>query len=156
MVLSGGVARLDFIGSHKHALDAKGRAFVPKQLLDELEKANEPRTLVVARGVKCLHLYPESEWRAYVAGVRAKPEGDPDRALIENVVIGQARRQPIDSTGRLLIPEELRRMAGITGDIVFVGSTTHIKLWDRARWELVTATSDEELEAAQQRLSQKR
>lgn len=146
---------MDWIGSHEHALDSKGRAFVPKLFLGDLERSTEPRSLVVARGVRCLHLYPDSAWRAYVASIRSKPEGDPDRALIENVVIGQAKRQSIDSTGRILIPEELRRVAGITSDVVFVGASNFLRLWDRSRWEPVANTPDEALEAAQNRLSQK-
>jgi MraZ protein len=146
---------LDFIGSHEHSVDTKGRCFVPRDFMEQL-KDREPRHLFVTRGVRCLELFPESAWLKYKAEIEAKPEGDPDKTLILQVRIGQAKKQAIDSTGRILIPEELRQMASISDRVFFVGLSSFMQLWSYERWMPKRNLPDEELEAAMARLANKR
>lgn len=122
-------------GSHEHSVDSKGRIFVPSELLTELcEVSKEPRWLWVTRGAEgCLWLYPDSVWRARVAVLEAKSDGDPVKRKFMRQFIGLAKRREIDASNRILIPDELRRLAGITDKAVFLGQSDKIELWDHSR-----------------------
>jgi MraZ protein len=144
---------LDFFGTNEHSVDAKGRAFVPSKFLESME-GREPRWLYVTRGLEgCLALYPETIWKAKVEKIAAKPDGDPDKRAYMRVIAGSAKKQEIDASGRLLIPEEMRKRAAINEKVVFVGQGTYIELWDRERWfEKYGDVSDVDLEAMAKRL----
>ena len=50
-----------------------------------------------------------------------------------------ARRQTleseIDSIGRVLIPEFLRKYAGLKGKVVFAGVYDRVEIWNESSWE---------------------
>ena len=59
-----------FTGTYRHAVDAKGRLFIPVRLREELGE-----TFMVTRGLQnCLRLYPMKEWEAFAAKIAALPE----------------------------------------------------------------------------------
>ncbi len=144
---------MDFYGTNDHSVDAKGRAFVPSKFLESME-GSEPRWLYVTRGLDgCLALYPDSTWKDKLAKIAAKPDGDPDKRAYMRIFAGQAKKQEIDGSGRILIPEELRKLAGLTEKVVFVGQGIFIELWDKGRWDAkYGGISDADLEAMAARL----
>ena len=49
-----------------------------------------------------------------------------------------------DKQGRILIPQHLRDYAGLTKDIVFVGTSNRAEIWDAKRWDRFNAELTEE------------
>ncbi|NVM25593.1 MAG: division/cell wall cluster transcriptional repressor MraZ, partial [Desulfobacterales bacterium] len=37
--------------------------------------------------------------------------------------------------GRILVPSDLRELAGLKREVVLVGHLTRFEIWDKARWE---------------------
>jgi len=68
-----------------------------------------------------------------VAVLEAKSDGDPVKRKFMRQFIGLAKRREIDASNRILIPDELRRLAGITDKAVFLGQSDKIELWDHSR-----------------------
>jgi MraZ protein len=48
------------------------------------------------------------------------------------IIVGSARSLELDSAGRLLIPAELRAVAGLERDVVLIGLENRLELWDAA------------------------
>ena len=49
----------------------------------------------------------------------------------------------LDAQGRVVLPPELRRYAGIEREAIVVGMNTYIEIWEPARWEALTATVED-------------
>ena len=126
---------MGFIGSYKHTLDPKGRVFVPKKILAKLPE-NEPRQFTVTRGFEqCLTLFTQGAWQDHVDLIKGKAQGDEETRHFKRILFALAVQQPIDSSGRILIPEELREQAGLQRDVVFVGMEDMVELWDAGAWK---------------------
>lgn len=54
---------------------------------------------------------------------------------ITNLIFGDAKRYPFDSTGRIMLSEKLLRHAGITDCAVFVGKGRKFQIWNPQNWE---------------------
>ena len=112
-------------GKYKHTLDPKGRLFVPAKLREELGSA-----FYVARSLDpCLTVYTEEEWQRIVERSKAAPSSKARglRTFFANVV----RCEP-DKQGRFLLPDDLRKYAGIQQEVYFLGQAGRGELGGRA------------------------
>lgn len=124
-----------FQGAAALNLDAKGRLGVPARHRDALSVACSGRLVVTAHPHQCLVIYPEPAWQPIRAQVLAAPSLDPRSAAIKRLLVGNARDEEMDSTGRVLIAPELREWAGLDKQVWLVGQGTHFELWSDAGWK---------------------
>ena len=54
---------------------------------------------------------------------------------LTNLIFGDAKRFPFDSTGRIVLTDKLLSHAGITGSAVFVGKGRKFQIWNPENWE---------------------
>ena len=54
---------------------------------------------------------------------------------LTNLVFGDAKRYPFDSTGRVMLSEKLLKHAQITDSAVFVGKGRKFQIWNPENWE---------------------
>lgn len=138
-----------FLGRHSHTVDAKGRMAIPA-------KFREPLGLraVVTRGIDpCLALYPMPAWDQLAGQVNALSIADADARAFKRLVFGEAADVDLDAQGRILLPPELRRYAGIEREVFVVGVNTSLEIWDAARWEALNAAAEDEGADIAQRLA---
>lgn len=138
-----------FLGRYHHTLDAKGRLAIPARFRDALADG-----LVLTRGIdRCLALYPMTAWRPLAEKVSALPISDPDARNFRRLVFAEAADLAVDAQGRILVPPELRRYAGLERDALVVGMDTAIEIWSPDRWQAVEALMDTDGAAIAQRLA---
>ena len=53
---------------------------------------------------------------------------------LTNLIFGDAKRFPFDSTGRIVLSEKLLKHAGITDTAVFVGKGRKFQIWTPENW----------------------
>ncbi len=53
---------------------------------------------------------------------------------LTNLIFGDAKRFPFDSTGRIVLTEKLLQHAGITDSAVFVGKGRKFQIWNPENW----------------------
>ena len=53
---------------------------------------------------------------------------------LTNLIFGDAKRYPFDSTGRIMLSEKLLRHAAITDTAVFVGKGRKFQIWNPENW----------------------
>ncbi len=127
-----------FLGRHAHTLDAKGRLAIPARFRDALADG-----LVLTRGIdRCLSLYPMPTWRALAEKVSALPITDADARNFRRMVFAEAVDLALDGQGRILVPPELRRYAGLERDALVVGVDASIEIWSPAGWAQVESVMD--------------
>ena len=56
--------------------------------------------------------------------------------MFQRLYVGYATDIELDSTGRILLPAELREYAGIDRKAVLIGQGKKFELWDERTWEV--------------------
>ncbi len=127
---------VNLIGTYECKIDAKGRLMVPaaikKQLVPILQDG-----FVLKRSVfnPCLELYPMKQWDKVMAKIGTlnrfvKQNNDFIRKFNAGV-----KQVEVDTNGRLLIPKDLVRIAGIEKEIVITSAIDIIEIWDKNQYE---------------------
>ncbi len=121
-----------FIGEYRHNIDEKGRLAVPSKFRTELKKG-----AIITRGLdNCLFLYTKSEWAIFVKEKFSKLSlGQSDARAVSRHLLGGAMDVELDSQGRMIIPEYLRKSASIKKNVVIVGLYNRFEIWDEENWE---------------------
>lgn len=123
-----------FLGRHAHNLDSKGRLAIPARFRELLADG-----LVLTRGIdNCLAAYPRSAWDQLAERVNALSMADRDARLFRRMVFAEAADVSLDGQGRIVIPAELRRYAGIDREAVIVGVHSSIEIWSPTAWDEVS------------------
>jgi MraZ protein len=60
---------------------------------------------------------------------------DPLARLLLRLILGNASRIDMSTSGHVLIPENLMSFAGLEKEIILVGQGDYIELWSPAHWE---------------------
>jgi len=141
-----------FRGRSKHILDEKGRLAIPARFKETL-KLKEESCLVVTNHLECLWAFSKEEWSII-------EEKAASLSLMNNAVntyrryfISGAQECPVKQ-GRILIPPDLRDIAGLKKEVVLVGELKLFEIWDREKWEKEFKKAMEDFPEASQSLSE--
>ena len=88
-------------GEYRHALDNKGRIFIPARLRDELGQV----LYVTLSMDRCLSVYSSQSWETLMEKVNALPY---IRQRKMRPLFAHAVRCDLDAQGRILLPQNLR------------------------------------------------
>jgi len=124
-----------FRGITKLSVDAKGRVAVPKAHRDRLQKDGIRELVVTADPSRCLLVYPTPIWHEIEEKLITIPNSSPQARMFQRLYVGYATDIELDSTGRILLPTELREYAGIDRKAVLIGQGKKFELWDERTWE---------------------
>ena len=125
----------DMTGTYEHSIDSKGRLFIPAKLREELGV-----TFYLAMGVDaCLAIYPQATWDRFTEKFASLPmsQSKAMRPLFAN-----AAKCELDSQGRIVVPQKLRKYAGLDKDVVIIGVNDRAALWAADAWN---AQEEEEM-----------
>ena len=126
---------LTFQGADELSLDAKGRIVIPARRREALAAASEGQLVLTAHPHGCLLLYPAPAWEPIRDKVLAASSLNPHAAAIKRLLVGNARDESTDSTGRLLIAPELREFAKLEKKVFLVGQGSHLEIWSDSGWK---------------------
>ena len=134
-------------GEYQHALDNKGRLFIPAKLREEL---GEVFYLTLSMD-RCLCAYSAEAWQAFSDKVSAMPYV---RQRKMRPLFAHAARCELDAQGRALIPQNLRDYAALEKNVTVVGCNNHAELWNSEAWSAVFAeeTKPENIAAVMEEL----
>jgi MraZ protein len=60
------------------------------------------------------------------------------------VFFASAHDEVPDKQGRVSIPSHLREYAGLDRDVVVIGASSRVEIWDTAAWETYLAESEDD------------
>ena len=117
------------IGEYNQNIDAKGRANVPAKFRDDLGES-----FVISKGLdNCVYIYPKEEWKRFEQELcSVQPT---QRRMLHRFFFSGAEVCGIDSQGRVVIPPKIREYAGLSKEIVVIGVSDKVEIWDRGKWE---------------------
>ena len=114
-------------GQYAHNIDAKGRLFIPAALRRELGQ-----TFHVTMGQDhCLSVYSDESWAAFMDKLKALSYNEVKKL---RALFAYAADCEPDAQGRILLPAKLREYAGLTKEVVVVGSFDRVEIWTAQRW----------------------
>jgi len=138
-----------FLGRFLHSVDPKGRISLPAQF----RRGRESESFVLIQTQpEALTLYPDEAWESVQANLLDYMKRQPEHRNRVLRITADAVEVVPDKQGRILIPERMRRAAGVSDEAWVVGAINKIQIWDPARFEKVT--SDEDDAAFDQHMSQ--
>ena len=117
-------------GLRVHQLDAKGRLAFPSKF-----RAAVPDGGWLAAGAEqCLTFYPSEAWLDIERRLEAMDPLDPDVRDTKRRMFGMAEQVGFDGQGRINIPVDLLEFAGLTKEVVVIGTGDVIEIWDADAW----------------------
>jgi MraZ protein len=136
-----------FIGEFQHTIDAKGRMAIPAKFRNKLSGG-----AIITRGIdRCLFVLAPEDWEAFAHKLMALPLSQANsRAFVRHMLSG-ASDVELDAQGRVLIPDYLRKYAGVEKEVNVMGVYNRIEIWDRSSWN----TYREETEQSSEEIAEK-
>jgi len=120
-----------FIGEYQHSLDDKGRLAVPSKFRASLKNG-----AVVTRGLdNSLFLYTKEEWEKLAEKLANLPFSQANTRAFARLMLAGAMDVKVDKQGRVIIPEYLRKYAGLHKNTVIAGLYNRLEIWDITEWE---------------------
>ncbi|MDD5939349.1 MAG: division/cell wall cluster transcriptional repressor MraZ [Lachnospiraceae bacterium] len=139
-----------FNGIYRHTLDAKGRLSVPSRFRDILGS----RFMIGEGTDDCLLIYTMDDWKLFMDKLKSLPTNTNEDAIELIRYYGSRTLEvEIDRQGRIILPQQLRKAAGIDRNVVFVGRIDRAELWDEAAFDAhEAAVTKKDIKAAAKRL----
>jgi MraZ protein len=121
-----------FIGEYNHKIDQKGRLAIPAKFRRELKDG-----AIVTRGLdNCLFLYTKKEWDQLALKLSRLPISQSNTRAFSRLMLAGAMDVEIDRQGRIIIPDYLRKFAGLNKNTIVAGLLNRLEIWDKGKWEI--------------------
>lgn len=118
------------IGECKIKLTEKNRIALPKKFRDKLEG-----DLYITRGYEgCLIILDSKRWVKLIKSIEVKPFLHRTVRDTKRFILGGAENIQLDSQGRFVLSETHKDYAGIKNEVVFIGISDWLEIWDKERW----------------------
>ncbi|NCF26087.1 MAG: division/cell wall cluster transcriptional repressor MraZ [Gammaproteobacteria bacterium] len=124
-----------FRGEYSLSLDAKGRLAIPSRYRERLvEDCGGKLIVTISLLERCLVVYPYPRWQRIEDELKDLPALDQQAQAINHLLIGHAVDCDMDSNGRVLLSQALRKFAGLDKRIMMVGQVDKFEIWDDGGW----------------------
>ena len=114
-------------GTYEHSIDAKSRLFIPAKLREELGT-----TFYLTMGIDaCLAVYPQESWNVFTEKFASLPMS---QSRVMRPLFANAVKCEPDTQGRIVLPQRLRKYAGLEKDAVIIGVHNRAEIWSAEKW----------------------
>ena len=125
---------------YRHGVDEKRRIQIPAMWRPS--EAGIQLTLIVwpqRSECPCLRVLPPKEMTELMASLDAMSNDDGRKTILKRIIGAESTQVILDKAGRICVPEEMARAAGIAEEATLVGLLDRFEIWDPARYEKVKA-----------------
>ena len=135
-----------FFGKHSAKIDDKGRLVIPSGIKSVVPA--DQMEFVIRKDMysNCLEMYTKQEWANMSQAVRAKLDLAFDEDHIRywrTYMSDTATVVPDAKLGRITIPAEILKKAGIEKEVIFLGVDYKVEIWAKEELEGGCLTSEE-------------
>lgn len=116
---------MGFYGQIEHQLDAKNRIRIPAKYRSVLGKDY----YFMARPQGCIGVLTQEELDKLIAKLDKVTSGDPEMMKAKRVILGSVEKVAEDEQGRIVLSSYFRSHAGISKDVITVGSGEILEIW---------------------------
>ncbi len=136
------------IGQYETKLGEKNRIAMPKKFRDILGD----KIIITLGYEKSLIVVSEEGWKALLEGTEGRPFLESETRETQRFLLGGASTVSLDSKGRFVIPSYLREFGEIENEVIFLGLSRYVEIWEKKRWETYRANLEKNIDKISQRL----
>lgn len=142
--------KIMLLGEYQHNLDIKGRMAIPAKFREKLTAG-----AIITRGIdNCLFVFANAEWDVLAKKLIALPLAQANSRAFVRLMLAGATDVLIDNQGRILVPDYLRRYAGLKKEVIVAGLYNRIEIWDEAAWKAYKAKTESASEEIAEQLGE--
>lgn len=126
---------------YRHGVDEKRRVQIPAKWRPQ--KAGTELTLILwpkAKEGPCLRVLPPSEMEKLMKAIDMMSNTDPNKVVLKRFIGSESVQVALDKAGRICLPDEMARAAGIRDEAMFVGLLDRFEIWNPQSYEKVKAS----------------
>lgn len=125
-----------FRGRFELKLDPKGRLSIPPSVRAALPGATPQIVITNSRyqNISCLHAYSLAEWQNLERRISKLPALNTQVQAFQRFYLSGGQIVDVDAQNRVLVPQSLRKFAGLDGQIVLVGLGSKFEIWSEGAW----------------------
>lgn len=142
---------MNLIGQYEVTVGDKGRIALPSKVRNVLGE----KVIITYGFERSLIVVSEQNWTRLVGELKNSSLFAARARDTKRFLFGGAVSVSLDKQGRFLLPEYLRKYAGIGNEVVFLGLESYAELWDKKKWEKHTGTLQGEIEKIAESLIEK-
>jgi len=122
-------------GEYQHNLDEKNRFILPSKFRKQLKKTKSKK-FYLTRGLDvCLFMFLENDWRRLEEKFKSLPFTKQQARSFNRLYFSGASEVIPGSQGRVIIPDYLKDFAGINREVVIIGVSDRIEIWNKHIWQ---------------------
>ena len=142
---------MDFIGTFNHQLDDKNRIRIPAKFRSEMADG-----YVITRGNGgCLDVYPTAKFEQLKQKFKTVPQSNLVAQAVVKKITSSVQIPEEDKQGRFVLRNDLRALAGINKNVVFIGVLDRVEIWDEDKWNsFMSDETNQSFDEAYQSLEQ--
>ena len=121
-----------------HGVDGKRRVQVPAKWRPR--QPDVEFTLILwpkSTHGPCLRVLPPEQMAKLMADINSMSNDDPNKVVLKRFIGSESAQVALDKAGRICLPEDMAKAAGITKEAVLVGLLDRFEIWDAARYGAV-------------------
>ena len=142
-----------FLSSYENRLDTKGRISVPASFRSAVENESFLGVVLYRSFTNnCIEGLSMSRMEQMAAATDKMGVFDSELDDLSAMLFADARPLSFDVTGRIIIPTELLKHAGITDKAIFVGRGNSFQIWNPDAFRAVQEKSLQNLRASRPNL----
>jgi MraZ protein len=131
-----------FRGRFEIKLDPKGRLLIPAAYRQILPSDNTGKSQLIVtnnryRGKSCLHAYSLAEWEKLERNIARLSSLKAEVQAFSRFYLSGGQVCDVDAQNRVLIPQSLRKFAGLDGQLVLVGLGNKFEIWAEDTWKSI-------------------
>jgi transcriptional regulator MraZ len=126
---------------YRHGVDEKRRVQIPAKWRPS--EAGIEFTLILwpkAKEGPCLRVLPPDQMAEMMRDIEAMPNSDPNKVVLKRFIGSESIQVALDKAGRICLPEEMSRAAGIGDEAVLVGLLDRFEIWNPERYDKVRSS----------------
>lgn len=135
-----------FYGEYAHGIDGKGRLILPARFRDAAKEAGIEKFFLTRGLDKCIFMFSESEWHNQENRFKNLSFTKEQARSFNRLFFSGAVDVLPDKQGRFIIPQYLKDFAGLKTDVMVIGVSNRIEIWDTAAWTKFYQLSQAEFE----------
>ena len=119
-----------FLGTYEPKLDDKGRVILPARFREDMEGG-----IVLTRGQEhCIYAFPAQEFEQMTVELRRAPLSSKQARDYIRVLLSGAYKEVPYKQGRITLPPDLRKYAGLDRELTVIGAGSRAEIWNSQAW----------------------
>ena len=116
-----------FLGTYTHNVDEKNRVAMPIKFA----KNFPTKKVIISKGFDgCLEIHTTAGFTNYWNKIKEYSQNKKDTRILTRQILANTHEIELDKANRILIPNNLKTLAKLDKEIVFIGLGNKIEIWN--------------------------